>query len=98
KPVDLPFLNARRLQREIDLFSAAMNDHERHRGASNRPRDRPQKRRVLEELSTDLEDGRHRSPVRSSSPSMTFMFCTAWPAAPFTRLSITETSTARPDA
>ena len=28
---------------------------------------------------------------------MTFMFCTAWPDAPFSRLSITDTRIARPD-
>ena len=28
---------------------------------------------------------------------MTFMFCTAWPDAPLSRLSITETRMARPD-
>src|SRR5436305_459879 len=27
-------------------------------------------------------------PVRSSMPNIRFMFCTAWPAAPLTRLSI----------
>src|SRR6185436_1619332 len=29
-------------------------------------------------------------PVASGSPNIRFMFCTACPAAPFTRLSITE--------
>lgn len=28
------------------------------------------------------------SPAVSSNPNMMFMFCTAWPAAPFTRLSV----------
>src|SRR2546421_8230983 len=34
-----------------------------------------------------------KSPARSSSPNIRFMFCTACPAAPFTRLSITESTT-----
>src|SRR4029077_5861451 len=58
--------------------------------------------RVFEELAAELQDRRrlHHSPHRPvvwSRPSMTFMFWTAWPDAPFSRLSITDTSTARPD-
>ena len=33
-----------------------------------------------------------RSPSFSSRPNIRFMFCTAWPEAPFSRLSITETT------
>src|SRR5439155_495516 len=33
------------------------------------------------------------SPMASAKPNMRFMFCTAWPAAPFTRLSITDRTT-----
>src|SRR5690348_12983756 len=32
-------------------------------------------------------------PVVSSRPNIKFIFCTAWPAAPFTRLSIAEKTT-----
>ncbi len=32
-------------------------------------------------------------PVFSSRPNIKFMFCTAWPAAPLTRLSIAEKTT-----
>src|SRR5215472_10400806 len=35
-------------------------------------------------------------PVVSGRPSMTFMFCTAWPEAPLVRLSSAETIMARP--
>src|SRR5262249_7343478 len=35
-------------------------------------------------------------PVVSRRPSMTFMFCTAWPEAPLVRLSSAETIMARP--
>src|SRR6266545_7856525 len=33
-------------------------------------------------------------PVSSGKPDMRFMFCTAWPAAPLTRLSTTARTTA----
>ena len=33
-------------------------------------------------------------PAFSGRPNMMFMFCTAWPEAPFTRLSITDSTTA----
>ena len=36
------------------------------------------------------------SPVVSGRPSITFIFCTAWPDAPFVRLSSAETIMARP--
>ena len=36
------------------------------------------------------------SPSCSGRPSMTFMFCTAWPEAPFIRLSMTLMTTIRP--
>ena len=35
-------------------------------------------------------------PVVSGRPSITFMFCTAWPEAPLVRLSSTEPMMARP--
>ena len=35
-------------------------------------------------------------PVVSGSPHMRFMFCTAWPAAPLVRLSITDSTTTVP--
>src|SRR5690606_3883368 len=35
------------------------------------------------------------SPRRSSRPNRIFMFCTAWPEAPLTRLSITDSTTTR---
>src|SRR6185312_229674 len=43
------------------------------------------------------KSGSCSNPVVSAMPSMAFMSCTAWPEAPFTRLSITETRMARPD-
>ena len=38
----------------------------------------------------------NRSPAFSSNPIMRFMFWTAWPDAPFTRLSMAVTITALP--
>ena len=58
-------------------------------------------RAILEQLAAELEDQRAApvtaTPSVSSRPSITFMFCTAWPDAPFSRLSITDTRIARPD-
>src|SRR5439155_18779972 len=38
----------------------------------------------------------HESPAPSSRPSITFRFWTAWPAAPFHRLSIAQKTRTRP--
>src|SRR5258708_49762 len=45
---------------------------------------------AVEFVAADLDDahGQHASPAVSGSPSITFMFWIACPAAPFTRLSI----------
>ncbi len=43
-----------------------------------------------------LDAGRHRRPAPSSRPSITFRFWTAWPAAPFQRLSIAQKTSTRP--
>src|SRR5690606_37473438 len=50
--------------------------------------------RVTEVPPTDLQDAHvhSRRPSRSSSPSARFAFCTACPAAPFTRLSSAATT------
>src|SRR6202022_1893137 len=81
--------------------SAPMDNHKRRRargGGRDRRHDRAQVRRILQKLAAKLQNHRrHSSPVPSSRPSMTLTFWTAWPAAPFTRLSTTETSTPRPD-
>src|SRR5213078_2524098 len=85
QPVDLPLLDPRRAQGRVDFLPAAVNDDER-RGRRDRPDrfdDAGEMLAILEKFTPELEDGRlHSSPVRSSSPSITFMFCTAWPAAP----------------
>src|SRR5262245_32631863 len=45
---------------------------------------------VVERGATDFYDDSQFSPSRSSQPNITFMFCTAWPAAPLIRLSRQE--------
>ena len=78
----------------ITTGSQARLDDARHRGD-----DGLKPRRIVEQLAAELDDDHsdHSSPRRSSTPSMTFMFCTAWPDAPFSRLSMTETRMTRPD-
>ena len=104
QPVDLPLLDPGGLQRGVDLLAAAVHDDERRPGGRDR-RDRRHDRRPAARGSSISSPPNFRTtgaavtaaPSRSSRPSMTFRFCTAWPAAPFTRLSMTETRTARPD-
>src|SRR5262245_10308438 len=100
--VDLTLLDPGHLQRRIDLFAAAVDDDDRaaaardvHGGCD----DRSQPRRILEQFAAEFQNecAGHNRPAVSDSPSMTFMFCTAWPDAPFRRLSITEIRIARPD-
>src|SRR5262249_42073686 len=73
------------------------------RGASYSGKSRDnavQRRRLLDQLAAELDHhdrGRaHSKPVSSGSPNITFTFCTAWLAAPLSRLSMTDTSTAPP--
>ena len=106
KAIDLLLRNARGRQRRVDLLAAAMDDDERRPRGETRDRrgDALQILRLLEKLATELQDEAlflpgvflHSSPVRSSSPSSTLRFCTADPAAPLIRLSITATRTMRP--
>src|SRR5271165_1891444 len=50
---------------------------------------------ILERRSTDFDYDCHCSPSSSAQPYIRFMFCTACPAAPFSRLSMQEISTNR---
>src|SRR5690348_12114544 len=50
---------------------------------------------VVERSASDFYDDSQFRPSRSSNPHITFRFWTAWPAAPFIRLSRHETMTAR---
>src|SRR4051812_10480836 len=51
--------------------------------------------RIFESDAANLEHDLHCSPSLSSNPYITFMFCTACPDAPLTRLSIAEKSVRR---
>ena len=49
--------------------------------------------RRIEQRAAELDQHLHSRPSVSGKPSIRFMFCTAWPAAPFTRLSMALTTT-----
>ena len=54
-----------------------------------------QRRLVFYCSPADFDDNLHCNPSLSSHPYIRFMFCTACPAAPFSRLSRQETTTSR---
>src|SRR5712692_2153988 len=97
--------DAGRLQGRVDFASAAVRHNERHSRAPDPldgRNDSTEASSSFDELAAELDDdgsesGAHSNPVVSSMPSMTLKFCTAWPDAPFRRLSMTETRIARPD-
>ena len=85
---------AARAQLGVDRPAAAVDDDERPDAARRTiaaaaERDR---RGVLEQLAAEFEDRRIEivqfSPIVSSKPNATLKFWIAWPAAPFTRLSM----------
>ena len=51
---------------------------------------------IFQRGASDFDDHFHCRPSSSFHPYIRFMFCTAWPDAPLTRLSSTETRIARP--
>ena len=66
------------------------------RAATISPASRAARRRVVEQRAAQLHQDLHSRPSVSANPSTRFMFCIAWPAAPFTRLSMQLTTTPRP--
>ena len=82
------------------LLAAAVHDDERVEPAHGRQFPRQPEAGVVgvEERSSELYQQPQRRPSVSGYPSIKFMFWTACPAAPFTRLSMTLTTTARPVA
>src|ERR1019366_364865 len=87
---DEPALNIHALERSGENLSAAMHHQNFVTLVSelrHLTRQRFQRRRVIEQCSGNFNDHSHLSPVASSMPSIAFMFCTAWPAAPLPRLS-----------
>src|SRR5262249_28333153 len=65
------------------------------RNGSHLARQRAHRRVVFQQGPCELDHGSHWSPVCSSMPKVRLKFCTAWPAAPFPRLSRQETITSR---
>ena len=103
QPPDPARLEAEGLHQTAHLCAAAVDDdHLRARLAGRRHGRREARARpgVVEDGAPDLHDdpAAHASPHVSSSPRATFMFCTACPAAPFTRLSMAEVTTTWPKA
>jgi hypothetical protein len=84
-------------QRGVDMLAAAVHDDEllaAMPGARDLAQHGVAALRVVEKAAAELDD-LHSSPSLSSKPNIRLMFCTACEAAPFSRLSITETITAR---
>src|SRR6266516_3148570 len=67
----------------------------RHLRRADRTRCRPTLRRERGASGRGLVLIQHASPAVSASPNITFMFWIAWPAAPFTRLSIAAITVSR---
>src|SRR5579884_2940235 len=92
QPVDEARLYTHPFQHSADLQSPAV-DH--HAWFSDGPRNGSGRiLRFFQQCSTDLDYYAHLcSPSPVLSPSIRLRFWTACPAAPFTRLSITDTNT-----
>ena len=102
--VDEPRFEPARAQLGVDRPAAAMDDDERLTAPRAHDRRQPRlriARGVLEQLAAKLQDSGHThqfSPAVSSKPNATLKFWIAWPAAPFTRLSMHATITSCPPA
>ena len=85
QPIDKAALDAHAFERRRKNLPAAVHDQyfvALMRELRHLPRQRFHRRRVVQQCSGYLDDHSHRSPVASPMPSIAFMFCTAWPAAP----------------
>ncbi len=81
------------------LLAAAVNHHDldaRRRAPRDLRRQRVARIGGIEQRAAQLDQKLSQQTLRFGIPSIRFMFCTAWPAAPFTRLSMALTTTARP--
>jgi hypothetical protein len=86
------------LHRAGEFHAAAVDDRDLvavARQLNNGVRALAQDFRIVERGSSDLDDDPHCNPSASFHPYITFMFCTACPAAPLSRLSMQETITRR---
>ena len=96
--IDELALLAQRFERARQLHAAAVNHGHLMAIAhkiGNSARAAFQQRRSLQACSTQFNDVLHSRPSDSPQPSITFRFCTAWPEAPFSKLSRQLTITAR---
>src|SRR6476620_3381691 len=79
------------------FVTTAVNDHNRARSTAPELRDLCRQRGIALRATANLDDPCRAvhagSPDPSLRPSMRFAFCTACPAAPFTRLSIADITT-----
>ena len=98
KTADELALLAHCLQRARQLHAAAMHDGDLM-AVENQICDRfangVQQLRLFQRGAAELHNVLHSNPSDSFHPHITFMFCTACPDAPFSRLSRHETSTSR---
>src|SRR5262245_19565038 len=92
KTIDEDRLDAHPFQHSRDLDASSVHDN--NPVGCSRTNRSDCFYRILEKDSTDFHDRHHEcSPAAGSHPNIRLRFCTACPAAPFTRLSSTETMT-----
>src|SRR5205807_3317227 len=93
-----PLRNAEALQVRVDMLAAAVNEHD-FVAIFPMDRDRAERfgapHRIVEKASAQFDDVHQSSASVSAKPHMRLKFCTACDAAPLSRLSMTETITAR---
>src|ERR1700680_1353678 len=98
QPLDETALDAPLRQITGHLLASAV-DHHHLRAPRARLRDLARQRiarfRRIQQGAAQFDQNLHSSPSVSAYPSIRFMFCTACPAAPLTRLSMALTTTAR---
>src|SRR5205085_5806116 len=74
-----------------DFVTATVHDQQGSRRGAMRGSEGADERGIRLRASANLDDARHcGSPSVSAKPAMMFAFCSAWPAAPFTRLSMAD--------
>src|SRR5262245_33346551 len=97
--VDEPALDAALGKKARHLLAATMDHHHLiavARGLGDLAGEARAQILLIEQRASQLHQDSQSSPSVSANPSATFMFWTACPAAPLTRLSIALTTTARP--
>jgi hypothetical protein len=97
--IDLPRRDGAAIELRVDGPASAVHNDQRPMQRNGR-RQRRNPRAIggrFKQLAAELQHQRpvHSSPTRSSTPNATLKFCSACPAAPFTRLSRHDTMTSR---